>query len=163
MKRLCLFMSAMMLALCASAQMPEWRSQEVFSVNAQTQRTELIFNESYVSLNGEWDFRYGDSECQLPDQWSSIKVPGNWEVQGFGVPVYVNHPYEFAPVNPRPPHLPEETPVGVYRRMFTIPQGWEGRQVYINLAGAKSGVYVYVNGSMVGYTDRKLVEFNFCT
>ena len=155
-------MSAMMLALCASAQMPEWRSHEVFSVNAQTQRTELVFNESYVSLNGEWDFRYGDSERQLPVQWSSIKVPGNWEVQGFGVPVYVNHPYEFAPVNPRPPHLPEDTPVGVYRRMFTIPQAWEGRQVYINLAGAKSGVYVYVNGSMVGYNEdsKNLARFN---
>ena len=162
MKRLCLFMSAMMLALCASAQMPEWRSHEVFSVNAQTQRTELVFNESYVSLNGNWDFKYGDSESQLPDQWSKIKVPGNWEVQGFGVPVYVNHPYEFAPVNPRPPHLPEETPVGVYRRMFTIPQAWEGRQVYINLAGAKSGVYVYVNGSMVGYNEdsKNLARFN---
>ena len=152
----------MMLALCASAQMPEWRSHEVFSVNAQTQRTELVFNESYVSLNGNWDFKYGDSESQLPDQWSKIKVPGNWEVQGFGVPVYVNHPYEFAPVNPRPPHLPEETPVGVYRRMFTIPQAWEGRQVYINLAGAKSGVYVYVNGSMVGYNEdsKNLARFN---
>ena len=152
----------MMLALCASAQMPEWRSHEVFSVNAQTQRTELVFNESYVSLNGNWDFKYGDSESQLPDQWSKIKVPGNWEVQGFGVPVYVNHPYEFAPVNPRPPHLPEDTPVGVYRRMFTIPQAWEGRQVYINLAGAKSGVYVYVNGSMVGYNEdsKNLARFN---
>lgn len=162
MKRLCLFMSAMMLASSASAQMPEWRNQEVFSVNAETQRTELVFNESYVSLNGEWDFRYGDSERQLPVQWSSIKVPGNWEVQGFGVPVYVNHPYEFAPVNPRPPHLPEDTPVGVYRRMFEIPQAWEGRQVYINLAGAKSGVYVYVNGSMVGYNEdsKNLARFN---
>ena len=162
MKRLCLFMSAMMLALCASAQVPEWRIQEVYSVNAQTQRTELIFNESYVSLNGNWDFKYGDSESQLPDQWSKIKVPGNWEVQGFGVPVYVNHPYEFAPVNPRPPHLPEETPVGVYRRMFEVPQAWEGRQVYINLAGAKSGVYVYVNGSMVGYNEdsKNLARFN---
>ena len=152
----------MMLALCASAQMPEWRSHEVFSVNAQTQRTELVFNESYASLNGNWDFKYGDSESQLPDQWSKIKVPGNWEVQGFGVPVYVNHPYEFAPVNPRPPHLPEDTPVGVYRRMFTIPQAWEGRQVYINLAGAKSGVYVYVNGSMVGYNEdsKNLARFN---
>ena len=68
-------MSAMMLALCASAQMPEWRIQEVYSVNAQTQRTELVFNESYVSLNGNWDFKYGDSESQLPDQWSKIKVP----------------------------------------------------------------------------------------
>lgn len=162
MKRLCLFMSAMMLASSASAQMPEWRNQEVFSVNAETQRTELVFNESYVSLNGNWDFKYGDSESQLPDQWSKIKVPGNWEVQGFGVPVYVNHPYEFAPVNPRPPHLPEDTPVGVYRRMFTIPQAWEGRQVYINLAGAKSGVYVYVNGSMVGYNEdsKNLARFN---
>ncbi|MBO5876780.1 MAG: DUF4981 domain-containing protein [Bacteroidales bacterium] len=162
MKRLCLFMSAMMLASSASAQMPEWRNQEVFSVNAETQRTELIFNDSYVSLNGEWDFKYGDSECQLPEGWSRIKVPGNWEVQGFGVPVYVNHPYEFAPVNPRPPHLPEDTPVGVYRRMFEIPQAWEGRQVYINLAGAKSGVYVYVNGSMVGYNEdsKNLARFN---
>lgn len=152
----------MMLVLSASAQMPEWRNQEIYSVNAQTQRTELIFNDSYVSLNGEWDFKYGDSESQLQDQWSNITVPGNWEVQGFGVPVYVNHPYEFAPVNPRPPHLPEDTPVGIYRRVFEVPQAWEGRQVYINFAGAKSGVYVYVNGSMAGYNEdsKNLARFN---
>lgn len=162
MKRFSLLLSAMMLAISASAQVPEWKNLDVYSINAQTQRTELIFNDSCLSLNGVWDFKYGDSESRLPHEWSSIKVPGNWEVQGYGVPIYVNHPFEFAPVNPKPPQLPEETPVGVYRRVFNVPESWEGRQVFLNLAGAKSGVYVYVNGSMAGYNEdsKNLARFN---
>ncbi len=50
---------------------------------------------------------------------SRIKVPGNWEVQGFGTAIYVNHPYEFCPRNPRPPRLPDRIPTGVYSRKFT--------------------------------------------
>ena len=152
----------MLAATGVFAQVPEWKNLEVFSVNAETERTELVFNGSYVDLNGVWDFKYADSESLLPQEWGSIKVPGNWEVQGYGIPIYVNHPYEFAPVNPQPPHLPEANPVGVYRRSFRTPQAWDGRQVYLNLAGAKSGVYVYVNGNMAGYNEdsKNLARYN---
>lgn len=85
--------------------------------------------------------------------WKDIKVPGNWEVQGFGIPMYTNHPYEFWPVNPVPPLLPHENPVGIYRREINIPAEWVARDIFINLSGAKSGVYVYINGKEVGYSE----------
>ena len=162
MKHFGLILPALMLATGAFAQVPEWKDRDVFSVNAETERTELIFNDSYQSLNGIWDFKYADTEAQLPQQWSQIKVPGNWEMQGYGIPVYVNTDFEFATWNPQPPFVPEENPVGIYRRTFDLPQDWAGRQIYLNLAGAKSGVYVQVNGNKVGYNEdsKDLVRFN---
>ncbi|MCR5245844.1 MAG: beta-galactosidase, partial [Bacteroidales bacterium] len=160
-------------AIAAQAQTtPLWRDINATERNAQTKRTELImyptseealtkpFEQSpfYRSLNGEWDFFYTDDASTIPGdfsglQWSSITVPGNWEFQGFGVPVYINIRYEFAPDDPQPPVIPEKVPAGVYRRTFTVPAEWEGRQLYLNLCGAKSGVYVYVNGAEVGYCE----------
>ncbi|MDL2320467.1 DUF4981 domain-containing protein [Alistipes sp. OttesenSCG-928-B03] len=87
-----------------------------------------------------------------PD-WATIEVPGNWEAQGFGVPIYINHGYEFCPRDPTPPLLPEQNPVGIYRRTFSVPDGWSNRDIYLQLAGAKSGVHVYLNGREVGYSE----------
>ena len=117
----------------------------------------------YRLLNGTWKFYFVDSYKDLPDNitdpsvstdsWYDIQVPGNWEVQGHGVAIYTNHGYEFKARNPQPPILPEATPVGVYRRDIDIPADWDGRDIYLHLAGAKSGVYVYINGKEVGYSE----------
>ena len=85
--------------------------------------------------------------------WKDIKVPGNWELQGFGEAIYTNHGYEFKPLLPLPPTLPEKNPVGIYRRDIDIPADWMNREIYLNIAGAKSGVYVYLNGQEVGYNE----------
>ncbi|MDR2894903.1 MAG: DUF4981 domain-containing protein, partial [Alistipes sp.] len=115
-----------------------------------------------ISLNGEWKFLYFDDYRDVPADiasrgeeagWGSIAVPGNWEFQGYGTPLYVNHPYEFQTYLPVPPILPEVIPTGVYRRTFTIPEGWDGRSVYLHLAAAKSGVYVWLNGRRIGYSE----------
>ena len=74
-------------------------------------------------------------------------------MQGFGTAIYTNHGYEFKPRNPQPPALPENNPVGIYRRDFEIPAGWDGRDVYLHINGAKSGLYVYINGREVGYSE----------
>ena len=167
MKSFCILSAALTVSAGLSAQTPKWKDLNVYSVNAETERTEIIFwnNESdalekdfeksgsYISLNGIWDFTYQDSEADTDAIASQIKVPGNWEVQGFGIPIYVNTDFEFATWNPRPPHIPDETPLGTYTRRFEIPQEWEGRQVYLNLAGAKGGVYAFVNGAEVGYNE----------
>lgn len=171
----------------AFAQVPNWKNLDVFSVNAETERTELIFwdnwedalsedfeqSGNYLSLNGTWKFRYHDSQTEMDplagetdaskaESWDDIKVPGNWELQGFGIPVYVNTDFEFMTWKPKPPFIPEENPAGVYFRTFEVPEAWAGRQVYLNLAGAKSGVYVYVNGKEVGYNEdsKDLARFN---
>ncbi len=156
---------------------PYWQDIQVISVNKEAPRSSFMtygdrataltarYENSpyYQLLNGTWKFYFVDSYRQLPagitdpstdtSNWADITVPGNWEVQGFGTAIYTNHGYEFKPRNPQPPLLPEATPVGVYRRDFTIPDGWDGRDIYLHIAGAKSGVYVYVNGREVGYNE----------
>lgn len=117
----------------------------------------------YRLLNGTWRFFYAESEAHLPagitdssadaDGWHDIQVPGNWEIQGHGVAIYTNHGYEFQPRNPQPPKLPEANPVGVYRREIEVPTDWMERDIYLHIAGAKSGLYVYINGQEVGYSE----------
>ncbi len=156
---------------------PYWQDEKVVAVNKEYPRTAFMsygdlasaklgkFENSayYQLLNGTWKFYYVDGYKQLPSNitdasvdvasWHDIKVPGNWEIQGFGTPIYVNHGYEFKPRNPQPPLLPEMNPVGVYRRDVEIPSSWLERDIYLNIGGAKSGVYVYLNGQEVGYSE----------
>lgn len=156
---------------------PYWQDVQVVAVNKEHPRTSFMtydnrkdalsgkFENSkyYRLLNGTWKFYFVDSYKSLPANitdpsvstadWKDIKVPGNWEVQGFGTAIYTNHGYEFKPRNPQPPTLPEANPVGVYRRDIDIPADWDGRDIYLQLAGAKSGVYVYLNGKEVGYSE----------
>ena len=156
---------------------PYWQDVQVVEVNKEYPRTSFMtynnradalsgkFERSkyYRLLNGTWKFYFVDSYKKLPDNitdpntntdsWNDIQVPGNWEVQGHGIAIYTNHGYEFKPRNPQPPALPEANPVGVYRRDIDIPADWDGRDIYLHLAGAKSGVYVYINGQEVGYSE----------
>lgn len=177
------FLPAFLLAAgCLSAtaendKKPYWQDVQVVAVNKQYPRTSFMtyadrgeamkanFESSpyYRLLNGTWKFYFVDGYKQLPaditdpsldvSAWDDIQVPGNWEVQGHGVAIYTNHGYEFKPRNPQPPLLPEENPVGVYRRDIEIPAGWDGRDIYLHIAGAKSGLYVYLNGKEVGYSE----------
>ena len=149
--------------------LPYWQDMQVTSVNAETRRTEVVWfasredalarsireSENYLDLNGEWDFKYFEDHRQMavPEQWDRIRVPGNWEVQGWGTAIYTNIPYDFCPKDPVPPVLPEAFPSALYHRRFILPQNWHGREVYLNLCGAKSGCYVYVNGREVGYGE----------
>ncbi|MFA6733235.1 MAG: glycoside hydrolase family 2 TIM barrel-domain containing protein, partial [Sphaerochaeta sp.] len=164
--------------------LPYWQDVNVVQVNKEYPRTQFMtfdskeealqkkFEESnyYLSLNGTWNFYFAESYRDLPvnvtdsavalDAWKEIRVPGNWELQGFGTPIYVNHPYEFVERDPvtrypkmEPPYLPEENPVGVYRREITIPQEWDQREIFLSIDGAKSGVYLYINGREVGYSE----------
>lgn len=156
---------------------PYWQDVQVVAVNKEYPRSSFMtydnmndaltgkFEQSryYRPLNGTWKFYYVDSYKNLPDHitdpntdtdaWHDIQVPGNWELQGHGVAIYTNHGYEFKARNPQPPVLPEATPVGVYRRDIDIPADWDDRDIYLHLAGAKSGVYVYLNGQEVGYSE----------
>ena len=156
------------LLLLASV-LPYWQDIQTTSVQAETRRTEVVFytsredaltrdfreSENYRSLCGIWDFKYFDDAREAEDTktWSKVKVPGNWEVQGYGVPIYTNVQYDFCPVNPQPPKLPEAVPAGLYRRRFSVPASWKGREVYLNLCGSKGGTYVYVNGQEAGYCE----------
>ena len=156
-------MSVLILNLILSV-LPLWKDIQTTSVNAQTRRTEVIWYDSreealakgfpesthYLSLSGRWDFTLSSTDGTLHAQ-GPIQVPGNWEVQGYDVPIYVNHPYEFGRRHPDPGELPEQIPIGTYRRSFTLPSAWKGKNIYLNVCGSKSGTYVKVNGADVGY------------
>ncbi len=149
---------------------PYWQDIQVVAVNKEKPRSSFMsyadretaltsrFEKSpyYSLLNGTWKFFFVDSYKDLPQNitdpsvntssWDDITVPGNWEIQGHGIAIYTNHGYEFKPRNPQPPSLPEANPVGVYRRDIDIPAGWDNRDIYLHIGGAKSGLYVYLNG-----------------
>ncbi|MDD6471859.1 MAG: glycoside hydrolase family 2 TIM barrel-domain containing protein [Bacteroidales bacterium] len=178
-------------ALTLSAQvqkehLPYWQDIQTVAVGKEPARTSFMnyptrdealkgtFDNSvnHVSLNGTWKFYYVDSHKDLPANitaadvdtslWKDITVPGNWEVQGFGPAIYVNHGYEFKPRNPNPPEIPIANPVGVYRRELDIPTSWDGKDVLLHIAGIKSAAYVYINGQEIGYSEdsKNPAEFN---
>ncbi len=121
-----------------------------------------------LSLNGKWKFAYVESFSDRPttfmnertndNNWPEINVPGNWELQGFGTPIYVNSAYEFCSPNnppymeqPNPPYVPEEwNPTGTYRREFTIPSDWEDKEIFLSADGIRGAAFFYVNGKFIG-------------
>jgi beta-galactosidase/beta-glucuronidase len=124
-------------------------------------------------LNGQWQFHYAASPDDLPDGfqseafdaegWASLPVPGNWQMSGYGKPNYTNIAYPY-PVDP--PRVPQENPVGLYRRTFHLPAAWEemepGRQVLLIFEGVDSAFTVWLNGREVGYSQGSHMpsEFN---
>ncbi len=124
----------------------------------------------YRSLNGEWKFHWVRKPDDRPQRfyrrdfddrnWKTIPVPGNWQLQGYGIPIYLNIPYAF-PKNP--PFIPHDyNPVGSYRRTFTLPEGWKNRQIFLHFDGVESAFNLWVNGQWVGYSQgsRTPAEFN---
>ena len=131
-----------------------------------------------MSLNGTWKFNWVQDPAKRPVDfykttyndagWKNFTVPANWETNGYGLPIYVNHPYEFAGrskmgarLNP-PYDIPaDNNPVGSYRRKFNIPTKWDGRQVFIHLGAVKSAFYIWVNGKKVGYSEDSKLAAEF--
>lgn len=125
------------------------------------------------SLNGTWQFHVAPIPQQVPadfhqpdfdaSQWASIQVPGHWELQGFGQPIYTNIIYPFTPT---PPHVPaDDNPTGCYRRTFTIDDAWAGRKIILCFEGVDSAFELYLNGKRIGYStgSRMPAEFDVTT
>jgi beta-galactosidase len=122
-----------------------------------------------VSLNGQWKFRYDKDIPQAPtdfytegfddSRWATIPVPSNWEMQGFGAPLYVNITY---PWTPNPPYIDIPNPVGTYRHHFEVPSSWRDRQVILHFGSITGYARVFVNGKQAGMTkcSKTPAEFN---
>lgn len=130
----------------------------------------------YLMLNGIWKFHYTKDFETRPKQgfsspnydvssWSDIEVPGNWETQGFGYPIYVNATYEFTSPGfepfwdaPNPPYVPKKfNPTGTYRTEFNIPTSWNEKDLILSFDGVKGAAYFYLNGEFIGMSkDSKL-------
>jgi beta-galactosidase len=117
----------------------------------------------YKSLNGTWKFHWVRKPADRPklfyqadfdvSGWDDIPVPSNWEIQGYGIPIYVNQPYAWTR-DPDPPNVPEDwNPVGSYKRKFTIPAEWKDRQIFLHFGAVKSAMYLWINGQKVGYSQ----------
>lgn len=164
---------------------PDWENQHVFGINKLPGRVDSLpcpdrdvalkndsaSNPWRKSLNGTWKFHWAPVPDKRPtkfyqkaydvSKWKDIAVPGNWQTQGFGVPVYTNITYPFKPDPPRvmgePPKeytsYKDRNPVGSYRRNFTVPESWAGQKVFVQFNGVDSAFYLWVNGQKVGYSE----------
>lgn len=157
------------------AQTPEWENPRLFAVNKeQTRASSLPYsNEAtaikndyaqspyYLLLSGTWKFHWAQSPDQRPVDfyknnfdtggWDSVRVPGNWEIEGYGIPIYTNVTYPF-PKNP--PYIPHsDNPVGSYKRTFYLPDDWKGRRVFLHFDAGATAMYVWINGQKVGYSQ----------
>ena len=110
-----------------------------------------------LSLNGDWNFDYKpttanriDGATATGEGWATIPVPGNWEMQGYGDPMYINVNYAF---KDNPPYISCDNPVGTYTRTFTLPANWKEQRTILHFDGLYSGAYVWANGQLVGYTE----------
>ena len=126
-------------------------------------------NAEYISLNGVWKFNWVGVPEQRPTDffeedfdvsgWNDINVPANWEMEGFGVPLYVNVDYPF---KDNPPFIEGRddnkgeyavNPVGSYKRSFMVPDDWNKKRIFLHFDGIYSAALVWVNGHYVGYTQ----------
>jgi len=134
----------------------------------------------FMSLNGTWKFKWVGRPQDRPTDffkaeydvsgWDDITVPSNWQLQGYGTPIYSNVPYPFQPDPPKVTSTPPENftsyvnrnPVGSYRRDFVLPDHWADREVFIHFDGVESAFYIWVNGRQVGYAQgsRTPAEFD---
>ena len=124
----------------------------------------------YKSLNGNWKFHWTVRPADRPQDffkpafdvstWKEIPVPSNWQMHGYGRPIYLNVRYPF---KKNPPFIQHEyNPVGSYRMNFDLPEEWQGRQVFLHFDGVESAFYLWINGKKVGYSQgsRTPAEFN---
>jgi beta-galactosidase len=188
-------LTAVILILTASAaaaktsDLPDWENPEMFGQNKQPPHCTLLpypdaatalkgtrdASPFHMSLNGKWKFHWVPKPADRPkdfykldydlSDWNDIPVPSNWQLEGYGIPIYTNTTYPFVPEwqEPDPPHIPHDNnPVGSYRTEFEIPAHWDGRQVFLHFDGVKSAFYLWLNGRKVGYSQGSMTpaEFN---
>ncbi len=187
--RFCLFF--LLLTLSLYAQPHDWENPAIHNINKlpahatsypyPTEAAALAgkreASDRFLSLNGEWDFYLAPNPQDVPagfaDErpspltWSKITVPGNWEMQGHGHPIYVNWNYPFEPVfPPLIPHkdggnMHETNPVGLYRTTVERPAGWADQRVILHFGGVSSAFSLYVNGQKIGYSQDSRLPAEF--
>lgn len=171
------------MAALLGAKTPEWLDPNMNAVNRSPMHTSYFAfqdaneatgckseSSNYLPLNGTWRFHWAADADQRPtdnfyavdyddSKWGSIRVPGMWELQGYGDPIYVNTGYAWrGHFENNPPEVPtKDNHVGTYRRTFKVPADWKGKDVLAHFGSATSNISLWVNGKYVGYgEDSKL-------
>ncbi len=152
----------------------DWENPQLLSVNRQpAHATSIPYADDATAfagvsgaspffrlLNGNWKFSCLPSPEAVPtgfeateydaSDWDTLPVPSNWQMHGYGRPQYCNVQYPY-PVDP--PYVPNDNPVGLYRREFTLPAAWAGKHVFLNFDGVDSAFTVWLNGEKIGYSQ----------
>lgn len=161
-----------------------WEDQTILQINREAPHANFIAyqttpNDRTLSLDGQWKFRWTPIPDEQDDNffatsysdshWDNIAVPGDWEMLGYGTPIYSSSGYTFFVDPPRVMGEPkknytayvERNPTGCYRRTFDLPKEWTDKEVYIHLGAVSSAVYVYINGQFVGYSQGSMEPAEF--
>ena len=176
-------------AVSTSAQsFTEWQNPEVNAVNRSPMRSANFAyrkgeaaltgqdqkqSSNYLSLNGTWKFNWVNDASSRPtgfwkkdfndSGWDNIQVPGVWELNGYGSPIYVNNHYPWRNTfESKPPIVPtEDNNVGTYRREIKVPADWKGKEIFAHFGSVTSNMYLWVNGKYVGYSEDSKLEAEF--
>jgi beta-galactosidase len=163
----------------------DWENSEVFNINKEPAHATLLpysdiasalaRKEStlFLSLNGKWHFNWVKKPSDRPihfyipefddSNWNYIDVPSNWQMKGYGLPIYLNIRY---PPSVKLTNIPsidhENNEVGSYKKKFKLVKNWIGRETFIHFAGVKSAFYLWINGHQIGYSQDSMspAEFN---
>ena len=141
-----------------------------FATKEDALQNDAFSNENFQLLNGQWKFKWVETPEQVPigfwrpdynvNSWDEIKVPSNWQMEGYGHPKFRNIALTF---ESDPPNIPDYyNPVGCYKREINVPRNWKNKEVMLRFEGIKSASYVWVNGKRVGYNQGGFepAEFN---
>lgn len=165
------------------AQQNEWENQAIVDQGKEKAHAQFMVYQSaslantdnytnsafYKSLNGKWKFNYTNQYKNRPTnfydpylddvKWDELKVPSNWEMNGFGIPIYTNITY---PHPKTPPFIGADNPVGTYRKTFTVPENWTGNAIILHFGSISGCAFIYINGRKVGLTkaSKTPAEFN---
>ncbi len=160
----------------------DWENPGIISYNKQDAHASLVpcpdvesalhfdklASENIMMLNGTWKFYWSADTEERPVDfylpgyndtgWDDIEVPSNWQMKGYGTPIYTNIKHPFPA---EPPHINRDNPTGSYRTGFEIAKNWEGKQVYIHFEGVQSAFYLWLNGMKVGYSQGSMTAAEF--
>ncbi len=163
----------------------DWENPEVIGINKEKAHATFVLpsekasDSRVVSLNGLWRFKWSPNPESRPTDfykddysvkdWDLIQVPGNWQMQGFGIPIYTNMAYPFKSNPPSVTSVPSRSfysyshrdPIGSYCTAFNVPEPWLDKEVFINFGGVKSAFYIWVNGEKVGYSQGSMTPAEF--
>ena len=187
MKRQLLTCCLAMCSLATMAQHDEWKNPEINAVNRAPMHTNYFAYSSseeaakadkenssnFITLNGIWKFNWVKNADARPTDfyrtdyndkgWGQMKVPGVWEMNGYGDPIYVNVGYAWrSQYKNNPPYVPiENNHVGSYRKEIIIPAEWSEKEIFAHFGSVTSNMYLWVNGKYVGYSEDSKLEAEF--
>ena len=188
MKRYTTLLLALLIAVSTIAAEPRHRDPNINSVNREPMRSTFIVYPSvaevqsgsaissslYRSIDGVWKFLWlenvltpnpeGFAAVKFDDsEWKTMPIPGMWELNGYGDPVYISHGWPWLNwADNTPPFPPKErNHKGLYRRDIEVPAEWKGKSIYVHFGSVTSNVTLWVNGREVGYSEDSKLEAEF--